>query len=179
MAQLPHPRWIHKLAFSPDGTELISACADGLIRSWDWRTGELKRGGPDVPYSSMFDLTADRRWMIVLGIANPAGHRLAQRSPDRPAVAELGADLLWGVDIPAGDRRAIVGGFTGTVRGFDLEKIVSPTAARIEDLTMLAEVAAGRRIMNEGQVVPLSSTEWTDRWKELKRNGWPRQSLRP
>ena len=68
VAQLPHPRWVYKLAFSADGTELISACADGLIRSWDWRTGELKRGGPPVPYSAMFDLTADRRWLIALGM---------------------------------------------------------------------------------------------------------------
>ena len=125
VVQLPHPRWVQKLAFSADGTELISACSDGLIRSWDWRAGKLKRGGPHVPYSAMFDLTSDRRWLIALGVAT-------LQATDWRAGAPIGPEwrirdrLLWGVDIPAGDRRAIVGGFTGTVVGFDLEKMVTP-----------------------------------------------------
>jgi len=178
VAQLPHPRWVYKLAFFSDGTELTSACADGLIRSWDWRTGELKRGGPLVPYSAMFDLTADRRWLIALGMETVQATDWRTGAPIGPEWRIRGR-LLWGVDIPAGDRRAIAGGFTGTVVGFDLERILTPTTAPAENLTRLAEVAAGRRIMNEGHVVPLSSVEWTDRWQQLQRNGWPRQSLRP
>ena len=75
----------------------------------------------------------------------------------------------WGVVIPAGDRRAIVGGFSGLIIGFDLEKMVTPTPASADELTVLAELAAGRRIMSEGRVVPISSTEWTDRWERLQR----------
>ena len=80
----------------------------------------------------------------------------------------LGDDIHWGVVIPAGDRRAIVGGFSGTMTGFDLEKMVTPTTGTADELTRLAELAAGRRIMSQGSVVPISSTEWTERWEQLR-----------
>jgi hypothetical protein len=60
---------------------------------------------------------------------------------------------------------------SGTVLGYDLEKIVTPTSAPIEELTKLAEMAAGRRIMSQGNVVPLSSAEWTGRWQHLQGTG--------
>jgi len=81
--------------------------------------------------------------------------------------------------IAAGDRRVVVGGFDSRIMGFDLEMMVTPAPAPAEDLTRLAEVVAGRRIMTQGLVVPINSAEWTDRWNELQRTGWPRQSLLP
>ena len=46
--------------------------------------------------------------------------------------------------------------------GYDLEKLTTPTALPRKDLVRLAEVAAGRRILSEGNVVPLSSSESLD-----------------
>ena len=62
----------------------------------------------------------------------------------------------------------ITSGFDGIITGYDLEKMTSPATETPAQLTRVAEVAAGRRITNEGTVVPLSSTEWTERWNELK-----------
>ena len=46
--------------------------------------------------------------------------------------------------------------------------MVTPTTASADEMTRLAELAAGRRIMSQGSVVPISSTEWTDRWEQLR-----------
>jgi hypothetical protein len=83
-------------------------------------------------------------------------------------VSSLRDTIHWGVVIPAGDRRAIVGGFSGRITGFDPEKTVTPTTASVDAMTRLVELAAGRRIMSQGSVVPISSTEWTQRWEQLR-----------
>jgi hypothetical protein len=75
----------------------------------------------------------------------------------------------WGLKISAGDRRAIVGGYAGTIVGYDLEKMVTPMTASVDEMIQLAELAAGRRIMSEGNVVPITSAEWADRWEQLRR----------
>jgi WD40 repeat protein len=38
---LEHPDWLRALAFTSDGSGLLTACKDGLWRRWDVRTGEL------------------------------------------------------------------------------------------------------------------------------------------
>ena len=57
--------------FTADGTELISGCSDGLIRVWNWRTGELKRGLPHDRSLINYDFTDDRHWLAVLGNPRP------------------------------------------------------------------------------------------------------------
>jgi hypothetical protein len=46
--------------------------------------------------------------------------------------------------------------------------MVTPTSSSSDEMIRLAELAAGRRIMSEGRVVPLSTTEWADRWEQLR-----------
>jgi hypothetical protein len=41
-------------------------------------------------------------------------------------------------------------------------------------LVRLAELAAGRRILEGGQVVPLDSTEWAERWDRHQQRGDPK-----
>ena len=45
---------------------------------------------------------------------------------------------------------------------------MTPTTPSVDEMTRLAELAAGRRIMSQGSVVPISSTEWTERWEQLR-----------
>jgi WD40 repeat protein len=168
LVQLHQPRWAAGLAFSPDGSELITGCSDGLIRSWDWRTARLNRGLPHNPTMLSFDFTADRRVLVVqssspLEVTHwPSGTPLGPASRPRDTI-------YWGLVIPAGDRRAIVGGFAGTIVGYDLERMLTPTTASVDEMIRLAELAAGRRVMSAGNVVPITSAEWAERWEQLRR----------
>jgi WD40 repeat protein len=38
--RLPHQSGVYSVAFSPDGSRLVSGCSDGLIRVWDTQRGE-------------------------------------------------------------------------------------------------------------------------------------------
>jgi WD40 repeat protein len=37
---LQHPDQVIHGSFNPDGTRIVTACADGTVHVWDWRTGE-------------------------------------------------------------------------------------------------------------------------------------------
>jgi hypothetical protein len=78
--------------------------------------------------------------------------------------------LNLAMEIPAGQSRVIVGGFSGSLVGYDLKTMVTPADAPMEELVHLAELAAGRRILSQGSVVPLNSAEWAERWQRLRRD---------
>jgi hypothetical protein len=46
--------------------------------------------------------------------------------------------------------------------------MTTPAPGAAEDLVRLAELAAGRRILPAGQVIPLNSAEWAERWERLQ-----------
>ncbi len=137
------------------------------MRVWNWRTGELKRGLPHNRSLINYDFTSDRRWLAVLGTSSL---ELTDSRSGQPAGPkwDLGRSLHWSIAISAGDRRVITSGFDGIITGYDLKKMTSPATGTPTQLTRMAEVAAGRRLTNEGNVVPLSNSEWTERWNELK-----------
>ena len=37
---LPHPTWVPRAVFFPDGTTLATACWDNVIRIWDAASGQ-------------------------------------------------------------------------------------------------------------------------------------------
>jgi hypothetical protein len=122
---------------------------------------------PHDPAVISFDFTADRSVLVVQSFFSLEFTHWPSGSPLGPA-SSLHATIHWGVVILTGDRRAIVGGFSGRITGFDLETMVTPAAASVDEMIRLAELAPGRRIMSQGSVVPISSTEWTERWEQLR-----------
>ncbi len=173
IAHLKHPRFVFRLRFTPDGTELLTGCHDGQLRIWDWRAGELK-----VALSlhqiglQDFDLTADQGWLVTLGESGLQVTDWPTRTPAGP-LWNLPRYMHLAMAVSAGDRRAIVGGFSASLVGYDLEKMTTPSTAPAQALVELAELAAGRRILSQGNVVPLTSAEWAERWRRLQRGGHP------
>ena len=169
--ELQHPGWSRLVHFSPDGTELVTTASD-MVRAWDWRAGKLKEGVS----ASLARFTSDRRWLVAFCSQEAGGGSRIQvidwqtKTPASPGWKLIGGPNL-DICILAGDRRAIVTGFSGSLVGYDLEKIVTPAPGPTEDLVLLAELAAGRRILSQGNVVPLSSIEWADRWQRFRRKG--------
>jgi WD40 repeat protein len=160
---LKHPQWVNDLSFSPDGKQLITITEDGLLRSWDWQSGKLLGGWPfHTSKLQGFRFTTDGRWLVTTNLEELQVIDWATKVPVSPRwnVKPYSSLVL---EIPTGDRRAIVGGFSPSVVGYDLETMRTPATAPIEDLVALAELAAGRRILNQGNVVPLNSADWLER----------------
>ncbi len=167
LARFQHPRWVQKIEFSPDGTELICGCSDGLIRSWNWRTGHVNLAITVNAASIGMAFTSDRRWLISGGRATL--ELFDWRTGSRAAPEwNLSGVLRWGVSCSDQDHRVLVGSYGGLVTGFDLKAMTTPSTAPAEDLTRLAELVAGRRILSEGHVIPLNTEEWTSRLRVLE-----------
>ncbi len=168
LVRLQHPQTVIRLRFSPDGTELLTSCNDGRLRIWDWRAGKLKDGLS--LHSSLlqdFGFTADRRWLVTLGTTDLQVTDWTTKAPASPSWG-LGRGYNLALRIPAGDRRVVVGGFSRALVGYDLKTMVTPATGPAESLVQFAEVVAGRRILSQGRVVPLTSAEWAERWRWLQ-----------
>jgi serine/threonine protein kinase/WD40 repeat protein len=169
LAQLQHPGNLSRIRFSPDGTELFTSCLDGMLRAWNWRAGTLTEGL--ALHSSMimdFGFTADRRWLITLGHHGVQVTDVRTGTPAGP-LWSLGRSIHLALVLPQGDRRVIIGGFSRTLEAYDLTAMTTPVSGAAEDLVRLAELTAGRRILSQGSVVPLTGAEWAERLKQLAR----------
>ena len=167
VVRLQHPAWVSRVRFSPDGRDLISSCSDGTLRVWDWGAGKLTDGIPlESDMTVDFGFAAAERWLLTLGAVDLQVTDWQTRTPVGPLWV-LKPRFNLELVIPEGGSRVIVGGFADTLVAYDLEKMVTPVTAPANDLIPLAELAAGRRILSEGRVVPLTSAEWAHRWQEL------------
>ena len=78
-----HELWVHSVAFSPDGTQIVSGSSDKTIRVWDVVTGqqvgEALRGHKDIVHSVAFSPDGThivsgsndntiRVWDVVMGV---------------------------------------------------------------------------------------------------------------
>lgn len=166
LAQLRHPSQLSRVQFSPDGRELLTSCADGTLRAWDWRAGKLRDALELHPSAiSDFGFSVDGRWLLTLGLESLQLTDWRARTPAGP-LWSLSKNIHFALAISAENRRVIVGGFSGSLETYDLEAMTTPLSGAAEDLVSLAELAAGRRILNRGSVVPLSSFEWAERWRQ-------------
>jgi WD40 repeat protein len=160
VAPINHPQGVNDIKFSADGSELITSDDGNWVRVWDWKNGKLKGGwllGTDPV------ITADQRWLLTRNAVSFQITDWRSKTPVSPSW-NLKPHFNLAMDIPPAERQVILSGFHGSLVGYDLEKMVAPARAPIEDLVQLAELAAGRRIVDEGSVVPLNGVEWEDRW---------------
>ncbi len=142
LAALKHPQWVWPSHFSADGTELTTGAGDGMLRVWDWRAGKLKNGWALHYYPLLdFYFTADDRWLVTVGDKDLQITDWRTKTPAAPPW-KLQSDVNLAVTIPSGDRRAIVGGFSNSLVGYDLELMLTPVKAPVEDLVRLAEVVS-------------------------------------
>jgi WD40 repeat protein len=163
LVALKHPQWVTDLAFTPDAKELLTGAADGLLRVWDWRSGTLRGGWPLHTAGFGFHFTMDRRWLVAMDDLRLEAIDWPTKTPASPRWKTLPARNV-ALQVAAGDRRAVVGGSHPSLVAYDLEAMRIPATDAVDHLVALLELAAGRRILNQGIVVPLTSIEWAERW---------------
>jgi tetratricopeptide (TPR) repeat protein len=165
---LKHPQWVAQIQFSADGDELITGCDDGVLRVWDWQAGKLKDGWPLLPSTVQdFRFLADHRALVLIGNLQMQMTDWRTKTPLTPSWDHR-PDFDLTMEISAAADRAIVGGL-GSFVAYDLDSMLTPTTASTEDVVRLAELVAGRRILSQGNIVPLSGTEWLEHWDYLQR----------
>src|SRR5262249_23193510 len=120
LVALLHPGWAGDgLEFSPDGTELLTGC--DMVRVWDWRAGTLQSASPFQV--NAFSLTADQRWLVMVRLGTLLLSDWQTKSLAGP-IWKLKGATNFALALPAGDRRAIVGGFSHSLVAYDLETMV-------------------------------------------------------
>lgn len=116
--RLAHPKAVFGVVLAPDGRTLFSGADDGLLRTWDVRTGkELRRFGGQAGGVLAVALTADGKTLASAG--RDATVRLWHAQTGRPVCALTG--LRGDVEALAlsGDGSRVVassGGRTGMFR---------------------------------------------------------------
>jgi tetratricopeptide (TPR) repeat protein len=165
-----HPHGVTRVDFSPDGSELITAGGDGTMRVFDWKAGTLT-GAWRVQDSIIqdFRVTAAGHALVTLGHNDLQVVDWRTKTPLSP-LWDLRPHFNLALDIPARERRAIVGGFSGALVGHDLDSMLQPADTSAEELVLLAEVVSARRILSQGNIVTLGTRDWLERWRQLQQN---------
>jgi hypothetical protein len=141
----------------------LTACGDGTLGRWDWRSGRLRAG--DRHYRAPIQdvgLTPDGRWLLTAA-TNLTG--VFDRDSGSPVAPPLLPDVTWlSVHVTPDGSRAVVAGFHSHALGLDLTALTKPALGEAADLVRTAELLSGSRIEEAGNVVPLSPLEWLERW---------------
>jgi serine/threonine protein kinase/WD40 repeat protein len=173
---MPHPGDIYGifcLAFSPDGTRLLTGSKDGQARYWDWAAGQL--AGPTLAHGDEIwsvAISADGRFAVVGLRGHPQQVRLwdlASGKPLAPPIRLIESGEPHGshaVTIsPDGSRVFSCGG--SSLRIVDLSRLLAPPTSSAREMLLLSELAAGRRI-EQGDLDPLTQEQWMERWEALR-----------
>ena len=166
-APMPHPRWVSNARFSPAGDRVYSVCDDGNFRVWDWHDSRLvfnRRMSGNLLVD--FAFTPDRKWLLTIGTGPGSIADALTGDPVAPPLFGQPAINLR-VEIPPDGRRAIVAGFSDELVGYDLESLLTPADASVEELVRRAEVVACQRVYENRELVQLSPAEWLERWNQL------------
>jgi WD40 repeat protein len=166
--RLEHPEWVHVARFSSDGTRLLTACRDGLVRLWDWRTGELVLP-PLVHNDAVFEarISHDGRW-IVTACADQSV-RVWDIRDGRLITPPLRYDgVPWSIAITPDSKQLLFAGGGTTIQRVSLDRLTKPSKLSLEALVDWHELAAGRRVHGGQGLANLSQSEWLARWRDFR-----------
>jgi WD40 repeat protein/tetratricopeptide (TPR) repeat protein len=173
LAKLEHPHWVYHVAFSTDGRFLLTTGRDGSARLWDWRAARL--ACPPMPqYQEMFGglvlpgtpwlatqarYTTAEVWDSVLG--KPVAPPLPVPFPNNGGQLRLAS----------GNQQLAAFNSSGKARVFDLAPLADDNPSRLsaEQTRLLAEIQSLHRIEEGGGLVRLTTSEWLERWRSLRK----------
>ncbi len=165
---LVHPDWTFSARFNRAGDRLLTASRDGVARLWDWRAGKLLvayRHADEIPAA---EFLPDERFLVTVsydGTVRVWG--AATGEPVAPPIPLGGKGLT--LDVTPDGRFAVASGFSKYVTVADLAALTTPARGDADDLDLRAELASNQRITPSGSMTNLTTEEWLERWRELRR----------
>jgi WD40 repeat protein len=168
LASLAHPDWAYAARFSPDGTQLLTACRDGMARLWSWRADRLVC----PPFAHEHEVhavafTPDGRH--VLSASDDGVLKVWEWRTGKPVCPTFllgGAGLILAVT-PDG-KRVACGGFLRALPVFHLDDWLAPATLEPNDLCVWGEIVSGQRVEDGGGVTNLTADEWLERWRGFR-----------
>jgi WD40 repeat protein len=121
-----HSAPVRRMAFTPDGTRLLSASndADGTLALWDLASGEMLRKFLGHRYSMGVAISPDGRWALSGGQEDLSA-RLWNLATGEEVARLLGhEDAVREVAFTPDGQRAITNALDGTVRIWDLSEVI-------------------------------------------------------
>jgi WD40 repeat protein/tetratricopeptide (TPR) repeat protein/tRNA A-37 threonylcarbamoyl transferase component Bud32 len=168
-----HPQRVYQARFSPDGKYLLTACADGMARLWDWQAGRLACSamahGESVPgFAASYErqgvtavgFSTDGRWLCSAGSDGTA--RVWDRKSAKAIMppVSLASDAISVESSSDGTRFIVTGRDHAQI--IDLADLTDGVnvSSTPEDLCSWAEVISSQRIEEGGGLVNLSAFDW-------------------
>ncbi len=178
LAELKHPKAVPSIDFGENSRYLVAACADGQARVWDWRSRAL--ASPPLGHKALsVKLVLNDEWVVTAGHFGNRDARIYERRTGLPVSPPIPMDRHGNRIIEFSDPPRVILSATGDARVktenpnallparisvIPLEDLTDAVQLSIDDLRLLAEVRAGRRI-EQGGIIGLTTDEWLERWR--------------
>ena len=142
-----HAHSVWSLAFTPDGSHIVSGSLDCTIRIWDVATGRLERTLPGEVMVNAVAVTPDGRWIVSGGQDGKVGvwdfatghrERVLEGHTSRVAVVAATPDSRW----------IVSGSEDRTLRVWDLAsgKLLHVLEGHVGEIVQAAITPDGRRL---------------------------------
>jgi tetratricopeptide (TPR) repeat protein len=154
--------------FSPDGSQVLTACRDGMARLLGWQTGRPVcppfRHADEV-FAASF--TPDGRWVVTTGRDRTA--RVWEWHTGKPVTPAWPVGGWGWTALVSGDgMHAVVAGESPALAVFDLGDLNGPEELDSADLCLFGEVLSGQHIQDGSEVAALTTEEWLERWRAFR-----------
>ena len=170
-APLAHAGWVFSAQFSQDSRRLLTASSDKQARNWDLdtRTAILAtREHSDQVFGVTF-LAGEEHFLASTRDGQIAAYDSSLGKLIAPARRMPGK--VFQLSRHVGSSRVIASGDVQPIRRFDADQWILQPDMRLsrDDVRLLGEILASQRIHTGGAATSLTSAEWIDRWKTLRK----------